>query len=266
MKIYKINAVALALGFLLLQSQALASGSKTNYNPLHVSGGIAMPASSTAVHSNPAGIITAPTAVVLQAGAPKIWDNGTYRAGLQTNGSSWGVAGGIEDQTFGNNNGNNNSNSSSLLAYYGMAVGTESFTLGLAGRTGISNSSGTALNVGLLFGVGSSARVGMTAWGINSGAYEWGAGAAFGVGQGFDLVLDAAADSNLANLQIKPGVKVSGSQAALTLSYGTGARAQFADGFTAGASFIFASNNTLELQYNAGGALSKYFAALTIGL
>ena len=194
-----------------------------------------------------------------------MWSNGTYRAGLETGGSSFGVAGGIEGSTS-SNNGRNSSSQNSLLAYYGLAVGNEAFTLGLAGRTGISKSSGSTFNAGLLFGVATNAKIGITAFGIDHGVDEWGAGVAFGVGTGVDLVLDAASDRNLDHLQIKPGIKVSGGSAALTLSYGTGSREQFADGFTAGASFNFSAGSVLEIQYNAGGALSKYYAGLTFGI
>ncbi len=254
--------------FILIQSPNSFAAKANQFSPLHVSGGIAMPATSTSVHSNPAGIIAAPTALVLSAGAPEIWERGTYRAGLQTSGSSFGVAGGIEGNERGNNSGNNTSSSSSsfgVLAYYGLAVGTDAFTFGLAGRTGISNSSGSTFNAGMHFGVGSSAQVGITAMGLNDGVNEWGAGVALGVSQGFDFIVDAAADSDLDGLQIKPGIKVAGGPAALTLSYGTGSRRQFSEDFTAGASFQFAAS-TLELQYNAGGALSNYFAAFTLGI
>jgi hypothetical protein len=235
-----------------------AFAQETQNGNLQVSGGIAMPATSSAVFTNPAGLLGASTAVVLQAAAPDFWDNGTYRAGMQTGGASYGVAGGIEDRDLGNND--------PLYGYYGLAVGTQAFSLGLAGRTGVVNSSGTTLNAGTLFSVGSSAKIGITARDINNGVSEWGAGVAFGVGQGVDLVFDSAADENLKNIEVKPGIKVGSQQAALTISYGTGAREEFADGFTAGASFQFASKTILEIQYNAGGDLSKYYASLTFGL
>lgn len=216
-----------------------------------------MPSTSTAVFTNPAGMVSAPTALVLSAGAPEVWDNGTYRAGVQTGGPSFGVAAGIENRDRATND--------PLLMYYGAAVGSRAFSLGLAGKTGISNADGTTINAGLLFGVGSNAQIGITGRGLNDGVNEWGAGAAFMVGSGVDLVFDAAADDDLNNLEMKPGLRVSGGNAALSLSYATGPREQFADGFSAGGSYQFSAGNILELQYNAGGDLSKYFASLTIG-
>jgi hypothetical protein len=255
----KNSVIALGLGVSILSTISSSAFAQENQaGNLQVSGGIAMPAGSTAVLTNPAGLVTASTGAVLQAGAPDFWDNGTYRAGLQTGGPSFGIAGGIEDTDQGQNN--------PLRAYYGVAVGTQNFSLGIAGKTGLSNSSGTSINVGTLFSVGSSTEIGVTARDVNNSVSEWGAGFAFGVNPGIDLVLDAAADSNLKNLEVKPGLKVGSPQAALTISYGTGAREEFADGFTAGASFQFASRSTLEIQYNAGGDFSKYFAALTFGL
>jgi hypothetical protein len=217
-----------------------------------------MPSNSSAVFTNPAGLVGASTSVNLQAAAPDFWDNGTYRAGVQTGSTSYGVAGGLEEQDVGQNN--------PLYGYYGLAVGTQGFTLGVAGRTGIVNSSGTSLNVGTLISLGSSTRLGVTAIGVDHSVTEWGAGLAYAAGQGVDLVFDAAADNNLKNLEAKPGIKVGNQQAALTISYGTGAREEFADGFTAGGSFQFASRSILEIQYNAGGELSKYFASLTFAL
>jgi hypothetical protein len=223
---------------------------------LQVSGGIAMPATSTAVFSNPAGLVSADRALVLQAEAPEVWDSGTYRAGVQTGGSSYGIAAGAEMQDAGSHN--------PLSAYYGIAVGTEAFTLGFAGQTGVSNSSGSTFNAGTLFKVGANSRIGFTARDIGNGVSEWGLGLAVGVATGVDIVVDSAADRNLDNLQIKPGIKVSSGQAALTLSYATGEREEFANGFSAGASFQFASKNTIEFEYNPGGDLSKYFVGLTL--
>lgn len=242
--------------FAFLFSANTSAREMTNNSNVHVAGGIAMPSTSTSVFTNPAGLVGASTALSLQAGAPKFWENGTYRAGLQTGGANFGVAGGIERRDQPGND--------ATLGYYGLAVGTSGFSLGLAGKTGISNADGTNLNAGLLFAVGSSAQVGVTAHGLDDGVNEWGAGVAFNVANGVSLVFDAAADDDLDNLEMKPGLRVGGGPAALTLSYGTGARQQFADGFTAGASYQF-SSSVLEIQYNAGGDLSKYFAALTLG-
>ena len=222
---------------------------------LHISGGIAMPSNSTSVFTNPAGMVAAPTALVLQAGAPEVWQNGTYRAGLQTGSSSYGVAAGIEHRDRASND--------PKLVYYGLAVGVPAFSLGLAGKTGISHADGTTLNAGALFTAGSTAKIGLTARGIDDGVNEFGAGVAFEVSSGVNLVFDAAADDDFDNLEMKPGLKVGNEVAALTVSYGTGPREQFADDFTAGGSYRFASSSLLEVQYNAGGDLSKYFASLT---
>lgn len=240
-----------------LLSASSFAGEMNSLNRLQVSGGIAAPATSTSVFTNPAGLVAAPTALVLQAAAPSFWDNGTYRAGLQTGGSSFGAAAGLERIDRARND--------ATLGYYGFAVGVPAFSLGLAGRTGISNANGSTFNAGLLFSAGSNARVGITAIGLDDGVNEWGAGVGFTVTSGVVLVLDAAANDHLKNIELKPGMKIESGPAALTVSYGTGDRAQFADGFTAGGSYQFSAGNVLELQYNAGGSLSKYFAALTIG-
>ncbi len=247
-----------ALGFFVLIFGAFgdhALAAESSGGNLHVSGGISMPAHATAVFTNPSGLVAAPTALVLQAGAPDFWENGTYRAGLQTGASSYGAAAGLEQRDRRNND--------PLLAYYGLAVGVPAFSVGLAGKTGISNADGTTLNAGALFSAGSMATIGLTLRGLDDGVNEFGAGVAFEVGSGVHLVFDAAADEDLENPELKPGLKVGNETAALTVSYGTGPREQFADDFTAGGSYRFASSSLLEVQYNAGGDLSEYFASLT---
>ncbi len=236
---------------------------------LHVSGGIAMPATSTAVLTNPAGVVGAPTSLVLQAGAPEVWSNGTYRAGVQTGDASWGAAVGAEHRDRGsnglNNSINNNNSDDPTLIYYGVAVGVPAFSLGVGGKTGVVNSSGSTFNAGAMFLVGSSARIGLTARDLEDGVNEWGLGVGFNLSAGVDLVIDAAANEDLDNAEVKPGIKVGNEAVALTLSYATGPRQQFADDFTAGVAFQLASASLLELQYNAGGDLSKYYACFTLG-
>lgn len=239
-----------------LYSDNTSAQERMQMGNLHVSGGISMPSTHTSVFTNPAGLVGAPTALSLQAGAPEVWENGNYRAGVQTGGSNFGVAAGLERR--------DRVGKDATLGYYGFAVGASGFSLGIGGKTGISNADGTTLNAGLLFAAGSSAQVGVTARGIDDGVNEWGAGVALNVANGLSVVFDAAADDKMKNIEMKPGVRVGSGPAALTLSYGTGARQQFADGFTAGGSYQF-SSSVLEIQYNAGGDLSKYFAALTFG-
>jgi hypothetical protein len=233
-------------------------GQTSGHSSLEVGGGISMPATSSAVLSNPAGMVGAHTALVVHAAASEVWDNGTYRGGLQTGGSSYGVAAGVENNSRG-------SGSSSTNAYYGFAVGSHEFSLGVAGKTGVSNSSGSTFNAGILVGVIPMVQLGFTAMSLNGGVDEWGFGAAFKFGNGIALVLDGAASSGFKKIEMKPAIKVGEGPAALTIGYATGARQEFNDGFAAGGSYQFA-NCSLEVQYNAGGAYSKYFAGLTIGI
>jgi hypothetical protein len=226
-------------------------------NNLNVSGGISMPSTKTAVLTNPAGMVGASTAAVLQAGVPEVWENGTYRAGVQSGSPLFGVAAGIEhlDRTRDDIN----------YLYYGAAVGVPMLSFGLGAKTGITNADGTEVNAGVLFNPGPLGKFGLTARGVDDGIDEWGLGAALGLAPGITFVFDMAADSDFNELEIKPGIKVGVSPIALTLSYGTGPREQFADDLTLGASFQFSSANTIEVQYNAGGELSKYFVAASFG-
>ena len=217
-----------------------------------------MPAVTSAVHSNPAGLPGASTALVLNAGAPEIWKDGTYRAGLQTGNESFGVAGGLEKSVFGGDG------HDPLVAYYGAGVRVQSLALGVAARTALSDGHGTRVNAGALFSATPAIDLGLTARGISGGVDEWGGGVRFGVSNGVDLVLDAAANSDLNGVEVKPGLKVGNESAAVTISYATGAREEFADGFSAGAGFRVGTASLLEFQYNAGGAFSKYFVSLAV--
>ncbi len=234
---------------------ALAADSKENN--LHVGGGIAMPSTTTAVFTNPAGLVGASTAGVLQAGAREVWENGTYRAGVQTGSPLFGVAAGLEHIDLPRDDAN--------FLYYGAAVGVPILSFGLNAATGITNADGTRVNAGVLFNPGPLGKFGLTARGLDDGVDEWGLGGAFDIAPGIALVLDLASDSDFDGIEAKPGIKVGVSPIALTLSYGTGSREQFADDLTFGGSFQFSSANTLEFQYNAGGDLSKYFLAASFG-
>lgn len=253
---HSMNAPIKILLATLISFSAYAS--KTSNNPLHVAGGISSPSTSNSVHTNPAGMADAQRALVFQAGAPSILNNGIYRAGGQTGNNNFGAAAGLElaDHTA----------SSSLALYYGLAIKIPTLSFGLSGRTGLSSSAnGSTFNLGAIFDLGSIARIGATAWGLQNGINEWGLGVALPLFSGIEFIADMAADSDFSGIELKPGLKVGNDNAALSISYGTGARSQFADGFTAGASFGF-SGNSIEAQYNAGGSFSTYYLCFTLGM
>ena len=248
---------SLSITSLFLLGSGSAFAELAGENNLHVSGGIAMPSTTTAVHTNPAGMVGASTAAVLQAGAREVWENGTYRAGFLTGSPLFGVAAGIEHVDYTRDDVNS--------LYYGAAVGVPMLSFGVGAVTGITNSDGTRVSAGVLFNPGPLGKFGLTARGLDDGVDEWGLGAAFGLAPGISFVFDMAADSDLNGLEVKPGLKVGVSPIALTLSYGTGNREQFSDDLTLGGSFQFSSANTIEVQYNAGGSLSKYFVVASFG-
>ncbi|MBC7693560.1 MAG: hypothetical protein H7222_17475 [Methylotenera sp.] len=244
---------------LLLSSLALAGGTGKQEADLHVSGGIAMPSAATSVFTNPAALVSSKQVLLdLQAGAADIWDHSIYRAGLRTGNGSFAAAGGVENRPGSTNSSNQ------LSAYYGLAVGTQSFSFGVAGQTGIS-SGGSQFNAGLLFQPTQALNLGFTARGLDSGPHEYGLGLAYDFASGVAFILDSAADRHLKDIQFKPGLKVGNSDAALTLSYGTGDREEFSDGVSIGAVIHFKSSSSLELYYNPGNDLAHYYLALALG-
>jgi hypothetical protein len=225
-----------------------------------VAGSIAMPGSSTATLTNAAGLAgNRGTRLSLQVATPDPMDTPTYR-GLFLGGN--GVIGFSAGMDYLVSDGTDDA----VRAIYGLALNVNALNLsvGLAGSTGVKTIDGTDFNFGLLFNPFSSLSFGATAMGLKDGVDSYGVGAAYSVVSGVDLVVDAAFDSDFENPELKPGIKISNQYAGISLSYGTGATAQFADEFSAGAYLRVGQRSELELNYNHGGALPKYHAAWTM--
>lgn len=227
-----------------------------------VSGSIAMPSSTTATFTNPAGLVDNNGAKLsLQAGTPDPMNDPNYRAlaiaGLGAFGASAGVdysmpSGAADDSGW---------------AVYGLAVNISAldFTLGVSGRTGIKTAEGTDFHVGALVKPTKFVTVGAVARNVSGEPDDYGVGFGFELLGGVDLVADAAFNDEFKNGEFKPGLKLSNPFAGLSLSYGTGNTAFFAKDFSAAAFLRVGSNSELEISYNHGGELSKYYAALSFG-
>ncbi len=226
-----------------------------------VSGSIAMPGSTTAVYTNPAGLVGSPGArLSLQGGSDKPMDNPTYRALILGGNGSVGAAAGVNYQIH-------NGAEDDGYAVYGLALNIAplNFTMGVAGKSGIKNAQGSDFNAGVLFRPTSMVTLGGTAMGLKNGPDSIGVGVGLELMSGFDLVADSAFDQKFKNGEFKPGLRLANSFAGLSVSYGTGATAQFAKDFSGAAYLKISSNSELEFEYNHGGDLPKYFASLSFG-
>lgn len=221
-----------------------------------------MPGSTTATYTNPAGLVGASGAKLsLQAGSEDPMENPNYRALVLAGNGMFGASAGVDYRM------NDGAAEDRGFAVYGLALNISAldFTMGVAGRTGIKNADGTDFNAGVLFRPTSLVRIGGTAMGINDQVDSYGLGVGLELMNGVELVADSAFDREFKNGEFKPGLRMSNSYAGLSLSYGTGGTAQFAKDFSAAAYFRVSSNSEIEIEYNHGGDLPKYFASLSFG-
>ena len=246
------------LGCLLLSPSAWAdTKSDGAEQALSSSGGIVAPGGPTAVFQNPAGLtLNSGFAFTGQAGASDSFQQPFLRAGLIGGGASYGLIGGLTQTT---------SDAKSTSAFYGLGVAASAgLSIGVAGQTGISNAGGTSLNAGILFSGSLPINLGFTAFGLEDGVQEWGAGISNKSGPVYFL-LDGAYNSRSKHFGLKPGVKVGNPEAALSLSYGladAGSTLQLSEGFTVGGSLIFGSGS-IQAYYND---FAKFYLAVTFML
>jgi hypothetical protein len=226
-----------------------------------VSGSIAMPGATTAVYTNPAGLVAPGARLSLQGGSDKPMASPTYRALILAGSGFIGAAAGVKYQI------NDGSADDEGYAVYGLAanIAPLGLTLGVAGRSGIKTAEGSDLNAGLLFRPTSMVTIGGTAMGLKDKVQSYGVGVGLELMSGFDLVADSAFDNQFKNGEFKPGLRLSNHFAGLSVSYGTGPTDQFAKDFSAAAYLKVAANSEFEFEYNHGGDLPKYFASLSFG-
>lgn len=227
-----------------------------------VSGSIAVPGATTATFTNPAGLIgNEGGRLSLQVGSPKPMDDPNYRALLLAGNGIFGLSAGV-DYLMPSGSGSDQG-----WAVYGLAINLSplNLTLGAAGRSGIKTAEGTNFNVGLLFHPMSSVTIGATAMGVKSEPDNYGLGLGLELLDGVDIVADAGFERDFKNPEFKPGLRLSNGFAGLSVSYGTGATAQFADDFSGAAYLRVGANSELEFIYNHGGDLPKYYASLSFG-
>ncbi|MBS1962878.1 MAG: hypothetical protein JST04_11720 [Bdellovibrionales bacterium] len=238
------------------------SGSSSAGVGVPVSGSIAMPGSTTATYTNPAGLVGSPGArLSLQGGSDKPMDDPTYRALVLAGNGTFGASAGVKYHMY------DGSRDDEGYAVYGLAVNVAplDFTMGVAGHTGIKSAQGSDFNAGILFRPTSMVAVGATAMGIKDQVDSYGVGVGLNLVSGVDLVADSAFDGKFKNGEFKPGLRLANDFAGLSVSYGTGSTAQFAKDFSAAAYLKVGANSEFEFEYNHGGDLPKYFASLLFG-
>lgn len=224
-------------------------------------GSIVSPGASTAVFTNPAGLVgNRNVRLSLQGGSPDPMKDPTYRGLLLAGNGMFGAAAGVDyfKPDAGDDQG---------WAVYGLGIDIASIgvSLGISGYTGIKTVEGTNFNAGLLIRPTQFVSLGATAMNLKDGANSYGVGVGIELLRGIDLIADAAFDDEFKNGEIKPALKLSNAFAGIAFSYGTGDTDQFAKDFGAGAYLRIGANSELEFQYNHGGDLPDYYAALSFG-
>lgn len=233
-------------------------------HPLSVAGGIAAPGASTAIFQNPAGIAYNERARILLAveGPGTTGSVPTADAGLLYGQDSFGLGVGISHE-LGNANGTG--------AFYGLGVKTASdqFALGVSGESSFSPTSGTSINVGVLFRPQPAWHLGITAFDVGSGGREWGFGAGYEISSNAMLVMDFIANSGFANFAAEPGLSVGTRDASIMISYGFRLNGGYVysrtlrEGLSAGASLALGNSMLLQAYYNA---INKYYVAVVFGI
>ncbi len=241
------------------RSYSSSSGSDVS---VPVSGSIVMPGVTTATFTNPAGLVNdRGLRLSLQSGSPKPMDDPNYRALLLAGNDFFGASAGVDYFMP------NGSSSDSGWAVYGLAVKISAidFSIGVSGRSGIKTATGNDFNAGFLFKPTQFVSVGGTAMNLNNQPDNYGLGIGFNLMSGVELVADAGFDDKFKNGEFKPGLKIANTFAGLSVSYGTGATAQFSKDFSGAAYLRVGTNSELEFQYNHGGQIPKYYASLSFG-
>jgi hypothetical protein len=261
MKRYLVLCLASILSFSAVGAESLSGGGGGNSH-VAVSGSIAAPSTATALFTNPAALLAIGNSrLALQAGSNDPAKDPNVAGLLSMGNGSFGVSGGVEYQLY------DSAQDDRGWAVYGLGLGIPplNMAVGLAGRTAIKGGEGSDFRAGVLVQPTQLVTVGGTATGLKDGADSYGVGVGFELMDGVTLVGDAAFDDELKNGEVKPGLKLANSFAGLSVSYGTGATAQFAKDISASAFLRVGANSELEVFYNHGGELPKYYASLSFG-
>ena len=224
-----------------------ASMDRNAVEMISVSGGIAMPSFSTAPASNAAGIVGTPgTNLILQAGTDSALGNPLFEGGLAYGNGVIGLGAGGTYTTSGAATG----------AYFGLGFALEKIMtkLGFSGNIGISPSSGSSFNLGLLFQPSALLNLGFTVIGLSNagGPGELGMGLGLKFSQNVSFVVDSTFSKALSFLSVQPGLKVGNESASLMVSYGSGSGStQLNNNAVAvGGALRFGSRLLWEIYYN----------------
>jgi hypothetical protein len=254
------SVMSISMSFSALGAEA--PGGSGGSSHVAVSGSIVAPSLGTAVFTNPAALVAIGNSrLSLQAGSNDPMKDPNVAGLLSMGNGTFGVSAGLDYQLY------DSAADDRGWAVYGLGLGIAplNMAVGLAGRTAIKGGDGSDFSAGFLAQATPSVSLGGTATGLKDGADSYGVGIGFELMDGVSVIGDAAFDDELKNGELKPGLKLSNSFAGLSVSYGTGATAQFAKDVSASAFLRVGANSELELLYNHGGELPKYYASLSFG-
>ncbi|HTL12878.1 MAG TPA: hypothetical protein VL588_10345 [Bdellovibrionota bacterium] len=208
----------LAAGATALSASAMAYPSNNYTNMIPVSEAIAHPAyNANTGDQNPAGLVYNHGSRILadaQSGNTNL-NNIQFGGDFLFGGGTWGGGLGVNVDP-------NATGGTSLTGTYGVAAHIQglSTAIGIGGRTGLSNASGTTLNLGVLIAPYSPLTVGLTAYGLTGGIDGWGGGVGFELGHNAAFVVDATTNTKLDTFLLKPGLWVGNQKLGLTVSWG----------------------------------------------
>lgn len=250
----------LALGTILMACSFPLTAHATSDDPsdglVQSAGGIVEPAFSTALLTNPAGLIANSHGLSFtgQAGSNLSSPAGTSGAGgLLYAQPSYGIGAGLRDLA-GNTS-----------AFYGMAAEVSSIqtSFGISGYTGISPSGGTSFNAGIRSSLSPNLKVALESYGLGTFS-AWGGGISYQAFPGFHFLSDFACNGSFGGWEAQPGIRVGNETAALSMSYGISSNASpgiLSSGFAAGAGLKLSQSVVLQAYYNE---LMTLYAALTL--
>jgi len=224
-----------------------------------VSGGVAIPSYTTAVHTNPAGIATqSDLHLSLQAGAEDLNDIPLYRGQLGYGNRIFGLAVGLEQADSGHTN--------QQTAFYGLGVSLPlGLTLGVSGQSPVDGGE-SDYNAGMFLEPTQQVRLAFSAQSLKNGADVYGLGLGLELSQGVVILVDGAFDPHFKENVLKPGLVLSNRFAGMSFSYGLDSSLLFSDGFTAGIFMKPGLRSNLEFYYNQGAGFHKGYLALTLGI
>lgn len=260
------------LGFVALPSDGFARGldigSAPGTRPIS-QGAISSPGETTALEENPAGLTInqGPVAQGAIFSGNKEFDPIGYGGSLLIGNGTVGAGVGISHLNGG---GALMSSGDALRLRWGVAADIKplNFALGVAGSHTLKSGAGDPyFDVGVILNPGGQQRIGITAFGLNSGVESIGGGFAYDVASSATITLDGTYTPDTRTLVAKPTLAISVEKIRVSAGYGFRASGSSESwlrrDFAAGLGYEFNHQVSLEAYYNQ---MAKYFIGLTFKL